>query len=83
MCKTGGCVSLQQLAKTAERAEAALTLEKLFDELLAEPRGGKGLASFAKGVREPMCVKGVPVFDGDVRTVFMKSGLISGIFFTS
>lgn len=68
-------MSIQQLGEAAGRAESALTLEKLSGGVLAGLRGEKGLASFQKCVEKRMCVNGVLLCDGDVRMVFVRSGL--------
>lgn len=76
LVRNGVCVSIKQLAKAVERAEAALDLESLVCRVLAWLCKWDLLASFAKCVREWMCVDGLRVIDGNVRMVFVKSSFI-------
>lgn len=66
-------VSQEQMAKAAERVEAALTLQEFFRGVLAELREGIGMASLAAYVRERICVDDIHVCDGDLRMVFGES----------
>lgn len=59
--------SLEQLAETAKKAEAALSLQSFQGEVLAGLCRDEGLPSFAICVRELICVDGVHGSDGDVR----------------
>lgn len=65
------------------KAGTALTAEEFSSRVLAWLRGGEKLASFAKCVKELMCVDGGHVLDGNVRVLFVKSGFISRGFFSS
>lgn len=55
------CGSPEQLLEAAERAKAALTIEKLFGGVLAGLCGEKGLVSSGKWVRIGLCVAMVSV----------------------
>lgn len=68
-------MSLEKLAKTVERAEAALSQKELLDEVLAGLYGGQGLALFSKCLRERKCAAGGRVSDGNLRMLFVNSGL--------
>lgn len=50
------CVPLVQLTETFEKAEETLILEELSGGVLAGLCGAKRLASFAKLVKERVCV---------------------------
>lgn len=56
------CLSVEQLAEAVEKAEPALSLEKLSALVLDESRKWKTLSSFAKNVRKRICVDEVLVF---------------------
>lgn len=74
------CLSLERLAEAVEKAKATLALEKSFRRVPAGLCGGDGLASFAKCVREGMCVNGVLFSTRDLRMVLLKARLTSGGF---
>lgn len=66
--------SPEQLTKTVTRAEMALSLEMMFGGVLAGLCERRGLASFAKRMRERMCMGGVHVLGEGVRRVPVGSG---------
>lgn len=59
----------------------ALTLEEFSDNVLAGLRGGEGLASFPKCVKERTCVEEVRLFDGVLRAVLVKLAFSDSGFF--
>lgn len=55
LVRVGVCLFSEQPAEAVEKEKAALTVEKLFGEVLAGLCKGEVLASFRKCVRDRMC----------------------------
>lgn len=69
---------LRRLSEKVERVEAAVPAERSLSSLLGTLLIVERLALIVSCLRERKCVNAVRVLDGNVRTVFVKSGLIGG-----
>lgn len=80
LVRDGECLSLGELCGAIERAGEGTKVGNCFGEVLVDLFKKDVLVSFAKCVREWICVGDAHVCDGDIGMVFVKSGFIKGGF---
>lgn len=73
-------LSLEKMVKPTNTRETGSFLEKRYRRKLAELSRKKALRSLVEGIRECFSVRERQVYDRDVCTNLMKSGLVSGGF---
>lgn len=78
--RDGVCLPLRKVRGEVEKARTAVAVKRSLARLLGELFREERLASFVNCARKLLCLDVLPVFDGYVHMVLVKSRLVSGGF---